>query len=300
MQGEPSPSEFIVLELLRLFWEGEYQDLRDRTEVMLSEFPSSSVLHNIKGAVQKALGNNEGAARSFQRVIQLDPGYADAHNNLGVILERQGRLAAAIDSYARAPKLKPDYAEAHNNMGNALRLFGMPRAAIDSYRRALEIRPDYASAAANLLHQQRCLCDWAGIEDLESVRATLGVVGTAVSTFTMLPEEDDPRKQMLRAIVWAKEKCRRTQLPVRPAPLRRPQKLKIGCFSSEFADHPVSHSIAGLFRAHDRLNYEIYAYNYGRPQPRQLAHGSWTTRTSTPTRATFQRQNSSNWPANTT
>jgi tetratricopeptide (TPR) repeat protein len=63
------------------------------------------------------------ALAAYDKIIFLDPNFAQAHNNRGVVLQNCGRYADALDSYDRAIALEPDFSDAHINRGNALRHF---------------------------------------------------------------------------------------------------------------------------------------------------------------------------------
>ena len=41
------------------------------------------------------------------------------------------------------------------------------------------------------------------------------------------------------------------------------KKIRIGYFSADFRDHPVSHLTAELYEMHDRNRFEIYAFSFG-------------------------------------
>lgn len=49
---------------------------------------------------------NEAVFR-WERVIEIDPQYAQAHNNLGVAFEALGKTDEAIEAYKRAAELNP-------------------------------------------------------------------------------------------------------------------------------------------------------------------------------------------------
>lgn len=49
---------------------------------------------------------NEAVFR-WERVIEIDPQYAQAHNNLGVAFEALGKTDEAIEAYKRAAELDP-------------------------------------------------------------------------------------------------------------------------------------------------------------------------------------------------
>lgn len=50
------------------------------------------------------------AAGGYQKVVVINPNYADAHYNLGLIFQKLERVGEAVDSLQKAIALKPDYA----------------------------------------------------------------------------------------------------------------------------------------------------------------------------------------------
>jgi hypothetical protein len=83
---------------------------------------------------------------SYDKVIALKPGYAEAHNNRGIALRYLKRPEDALASHDRAIALKPDCAEAHYNRGLALQDLRHPEDALASYDKAIALKPDYADA----------------------------------------------------------------------------------------------------------------------------------------------------------
>jgi len=116
----------------------------------LRQFPSSSVLYNICGAVYKELGKLDASIEAYNKALAIKPDYSEAYYNMGIILQEQGKLEEAIEAYNKALAIKPDYAEAYNNMGNALKDQGKLEEAIEAYNKALAIKPDYAEAYINM------------------------------------------------------------------------------------------------------------------------------------------------------
>jgi predicted O-linked N-acetylglucosamine transferase (SPINDLY family) len=63
-----------------------------------------------------------------------------------------------------------------------------------------------------------------------------------------------------------------SDLPPLPA-RQRSGRLRIGYFSSEFRNHPLTHLLAGMFERHDRNRFELFAFSFsGRPAD------AWTRR----------------------
>ena len=64
------------------------------------------------------------AAKSFEKVIALEPRNADAHNLLAYSYRRSGRLDPAFETYAMALDLDPRHKLAHEYLGEAYLIVG--------------------------------------------------------------------------------------------------------------------------------------------------------------------------------
>jgi protein O-GlcNAc transferase len=283
--------------LINLYNQGQLQQALDQAKYLLEQFPYSIFLHNICGAVYAALNQYDAAIDCYKQALKIKPDYADAHYNMGVALKKKGKLDAAIESYKQALKIKPDYADAHYNMGFALQEKGELDAAIESYKQALKIKPDYADALSNMgnalqekgeldaaiesykqalkikpddqaartlkLHTQAHICDWAAIQADQGLVSKLGTTTQYIDPFSILSLEDAPEHHRLRSELYGKSKLIQKPLPLAPKPLQKPKRLRIGYFSADFKDHPVSHLISKMLEQHNRNHFEIYAYSIG-------------------------------------
>ena len=185
------PPQDQVQLLINLYSQGQLLQALKQVEVLLQQFPSSSFLYNICGAVYKGLGqldasieaytkalaikadyavvySNMGnalqekgkleeAIEAYNKALALEPNFADTWNDLGITLHEKDKLEEAIEAYSQALAIKPDYAESWNNMGNSLKSQGKLDEAIEAYKKAIDIKPDYADAWNNMgitLHEQ--------------------------------------------------------------------------------------------------------------------------------------------------
>jgi len=89
------------------------------------------------------------ALASYQRAIELIPGFAGAHYSAGNAFSDLGRWIEALASYDRALSLEPHYAEALQNRGNALLELGRLDEALASYTAAFASQPAMTSALIN-------------------------------------------------------------------------------------------------------------------------------------------------------
>ena len=90
------------------------------------------------------------AAELMDRALALSPADADCLSNRGVAAARLNDHAGAAAFQRKAIEIAPDFANAHNNLGNALMELGDLACAEQHYRRARALDPHSAHFAFNL------------------------------------------------------------------------------------------------------------------------------------------------------
>jgi len=113
--------------------------------------------------VQRTVATVEGAAREFEKAVELDPGYAPAHAELaiatllvvgsGSVTDTEA-IARATPHAERAMALEPTLAQAHAATGFLLWSQWNPEEALTHFEQAIQINPNYSIAytwMANLL-----------------------------------------------------------------------------------------------------------------------------------------------------
>jgi len=236
----------------------------------LSLKPNYGEAYNNMGVALKEQGKLDEAIAFYNKALSLKPDYSEAYNNMGNALKEQGKLDEAIAFYNKALSLKPNYGEAYNNLGVALKEQGKLDEAIVSYNKALSLKPDHAQARAQKLHQQANICDWDKVKDDLPFLADLGIHGEAVPPFSLIALEDDPYRQRLCSENYAKKKFLRKATHNFVAPNQKPKRLRIGYFSADFKEHPVSYLMAKVIETHDRDCFEVYGYSIGRAKDDEM------------------------------
>jgi predicted O-linked N-acetylglucosamine transferase (SPINDLY family) len=260
--------------------------------------PRLAAAHYNRGTVLQAIDRLEAAINSYNEALAVNPRYAKALMNRGVALQGLRRYAEAIESYDLALAIDPGYAKAHMNRGTALLVLGQPTRAIEAFEMALTIEPDnvnvhynrgnafhdighletalecYASAIdlnpeydylpGLVLHTRMKICDWQGHESersrlLEKVRrGEKSASGLAVLALT-----DDPGIQRKAAETWIQDRHRSGPASGTTIGRSTREKIRIGYFSADFREHPVSYLTAGIYEKHDRSRFEVYAFSFG-------------------------------------
>jgi predicted O-linked N-acetylglucosamine transferase (SPINDLY family) len=260
--------------------------------------PGFAAAWNNRGLVLKELGRLDDALDSFARAAALAPGSTEPHSNHGDILRQLHRYTDSLASFARGLALNPhDTAslinraaslvslgridEALSDLDKALArnpdlpeaLFARShlawskksnlKAALADLTRLVAARPDFPYGLGALMRLEMTAAQW---DDFAVRKAQLdeGVRADKPVTapFIYLSVCDRPADILRCARPYA-----RANFPARPpthkTSPRRPGPIRIGYVCGEFRAHPTLYLMAGLFEAHDRNEFEIFAFDNG-------------------------------------
>ena len=131
---------------------GRLEEAASLYSKILEADPGHADANHLLGVVAFQQGRNEVAARLIDRAIAANPSVPAFHSNLGNALSAMGRLDKALSAYDAALRLRPDLAEAHYNRGNVLGDMGRLNEALSAYDATLRLNPDYAEAHNNRGH----------------------------------------------------------------------------------------------------------------------------------------------------
>lgn len=219
-------------------------------------------LNNLANALSRE-GEHDAAIGHLEHAIVLRPGVALLHQSFANALRRAGRFGAAVKAYQEALAIDPDIPGALYNIALIEQERGDPERALESYREILARDPSDVLARQQLVSLLAQQCDWDALEPQGEAIASLGVSTDGVPPFALLAQEDDPARQLIRARKWAARALPVIDAPSPARPRIRPERLRIGIFSSDFHDHPMMHLMAGLLSAIDRERFELHAFSYG-------------------------------------
>ena len=226
--------------------------------------PDYADAYNNMGNALKEQGKLDEAIASYNKALSIKPDYAVAYYNIGTTLKDQGKLDEAIASYNKALAIKTDYADAYYNMGTVLQEQSKPEEAIENYNKALAIKPDFENARTQKLYQQAHICNWDSIAEDVDLIPELGTSEKYVSPFALFSLEDAPDRHLNRSEIYAKAKYPQKILPQKARPSKRPKRIRIGYFSTDFKEHPVAYLIAKVLEQHNRDQFEVFGYSiYG-------------------------------------
>jgi len=225
--------------------------------------PNFAQALNNRGIALIELHRLNEALQCWDRLIQMDARNWEAHANRAVTLQKLDRSEEALMSYERAIALNPDSAQTYNNRGiylaTALQRYSE---ALSDFEAVLRLSPDYEYMRGHRLHVRMLFCDWrdfhtevAAIE--EGVRAGERVCWPFI--FQAISESPADLKTCAEIMaadypmpepVWRGERYRHS-------------KIRLGYLGGEFRSQATSYLAAGLYEAHDRDRFEVYAFDSG-------------------------------------
>jgi predicted O-linked N-acetylglucosamine transferase (SPINDLY family) len=229
----------------------------------LSIKPDYAEAWSNKGATLNELKRYEEAIDHYDKALSLKPDYAEAWSNKGNTLIELKRYDEGIAHFDKALCLKPDYAEGWVNKGAALKKLKRYDEAIAHYDKALCLKPDIDWVSGDLLHTKMKICSWSGLaESLEDVSKKV-VANKKVNPFPLLSLSDDALLHKKSSEIYVQNKYPFN--PILGPNLKYPvsQKIRVGYFSSDFRNHPISFLTAELFELHDKNRFEIIAFSFG-------------------------------------
>jgi predicted O-linked N-acetylglucosamine transferase (SPINDLY family) len=233
-------------------------------EKAISLKPNYAQAYNNRGIALADLKRLDEALASYEKTISLKPDFAQAYNNRGVALADLKRLGEALASYEKAISLKPDYAEAYRNRGNILKDAKQLEEALASYNEAFRLNADLDFVYGDLIHLKMKVCKWQSLDqDLNKLTTKIQKKSRVVTPWIALTLFDSSDIQSKTAQIYAAcSFSKESKLP-EIVKTEAAKKLKIAYFSSDFRNHATSHLISEMLEAHNREEFELYAFTFG-------------------------------------
>ena len=233
----------------------------------LSLDPKYVQAYSNRGNALRLLGDLAAAKTNYLRALCLDPCFAVVHNNLGVLLMESFLTRPSIECFNAAIELNPTFADAYFNKANSLREIKFFSDAVTQYSNTLAIKPSYDFLKGLLLHSKMQVCDWSNLDHYISELITdIESHKKCSPPFPVLGLLDSPEHQLRVATLWTQVKFPQLQgsySAVGVHSTKSSSKIRLGYFSADFRDHPVSYLMADLFEHHDRSRFEIIAFSLG-------------------------------------
>ncbi len=261
------PRNFDALHLLGLILASSEPHTSRGLQLMdqaLRVLPANAAALCNRGNALDARGRHADAIASHDQALAVAPAQAESWFGRAVALRSLGRREEALQSCEKAVGLQPGYVDAWLLRADLHVLLGRHGEAVASYDRVFALAPQRDFVPGFRLHAKMYLCDWSDHE--REVADLLGRIDQRARASTGMPVlavTDSLDLQRKAAETWIAHKCPPDARlgPIAPRP--RGQRMRVGYFSMDFREHPVSHLTAELYELHDRERFEVLAFAWG-------------------------------------
>lgn len=260
-----------------------------------------AIMINI-GNAYRGLGDIQAARYYYTKALSANGKYvSEAKANLSVILIEEGRLNEAMIELINLHNSNQAPPESYLNLGIiAMKLDradeatkwieigeskGLNSATAISIYALSQARAGNPMTAVNRIKKYlekddsifMLLCVWLGIaqkfclyDEIRMVRVKIlksisnnNISGVTESNlFDLLGCDGISPMQHLQLARSAASRLIKNQKILELNP-RRKTRIRIGYLCADFRDHPVAHLMIGVFKNHDREQFEVYGYNIG-------------------------------------
>ena len=140
-----SPKEQLYIKAVTHATRGEQGLALNELSRLLDRWPNEIEALWSKVLFSRGVGRDLDAIAAAEKIIQIDPQFAEAYNQLAYEYQRVGNLDRSEWAINRYTELTPNDANPYDSHGDLYAYANNPRKAIEQYRRALQNNPDFAS-----------------------------------------------------------------------------------------------------------------------------------------------------------
>ncbi len=123
-------------------------DNSNQLVVETDNFDQAYAYFNI-GLEQAENNNYDEAIKTFSKVTEISPDYAEAFKEIGTLYIKKKEYNKSLDNLEKAIELKPDFAAAYNNRGIVYSILHEYGTALDNFDKALEIEKGFLKSYNN-------------------------------------------------------------------------------------------------------------------------------------------------------
>ena len=220
--------------------------------------------HYALGNILQDLGQFNASIESYEKAISITPENDNFHHSLAIVLHKSGQFEKALESYKKAIFINPKHAEAYFNLGNLMLELKQLDEAVLNYEFALNLKSGIECNFGNLFHTKMHLCRWDNFSnDLKELLNKINYGEKTIDPFSLSALIDDAKIQLKNAEITVKDRFPMNNALSKISKYSNHTKIRIGYFSADFNEHPVSFLSAELYELHDRSQFEIYAFSFG-------------------------------------
>jgi protein O-GlcNAc transferase len=243
---------------------GRYSEAIHVFHKILVQHPQSfEALHDM-GASYALLGNKPEALKYFLLAAKINSQSPDLFYNLGRLYDDLFEYESAIDCYQKAINLDHQHSASWVNLGIDLSTFKKYADALRCFKTAYSLDPHIPFLYGDCINTQIRMCQWEGIEVIKSyIKNSIDNKKGVIAPLPLSALIDSAALQQKAARLYV-ESNYPSNNALGEIPHFENKKIRIGYFSPDFHEHPVSYLMAEVFELHNRDEFEIYAFSFGK------------------------------------
>ena len=221
----------------------------------------AEIFYNYGLALHK-LRRFEGAIEKYDKAINLKKNFYEAYYNRGVAYKDNNQLTLAIVDFKNAISINPNYALAYANLADTLELLEKIELAISNYENALNLEADLELTLGSYLHCRMQICDWKNLNSqILKCEHNIKLEKLVSPPFPLLSIFDKPSLHFIISKKFVDFKYPENKKLGNILDRKQNKKIRIGYYSADFCEHPLSYLFAEFFELHDKNKFEIFAFS---------------------------------------
>lgn len=263
--------------------------------------PGYAEAYSNQGNTLQALGRFQEALTAYEKAVELDPNYSQAFYGVARLFCVRKQFENALGCCDQALRLNPSYEAAQELRGSIFAQVKDYQNALDAYDKVLllnpksfsawiskghiytemkeflearvaflkafEIAPNTDALLGTILQNDIQMCMWDSLDKrIEKLINEVRGGKNAAIPYNFISLLDD-RLLIKRSIEIYTQALQGGIQREQQKILEPKKKIRLGYFSADFHNHPTAHLIAELFECHDKEQFELIAFVFGRNTP---------------------------------
>ena len=220
----------------------------------------NSITYSNLGTVLIYQGKLDKAELILKKSISINPKEGNSYLSLGIVMRLLGKTEEAVENTYKAIDIQPNNDDAYCNLGDIYMVTSEYKKAITAFEKAAKLNNNNLSAKYGLFVCKGSICDWSDYNIKDSWMNNLGIIGKPLNPYHFLLYDDNPINHLKRAKKYAKKYFNKKD--ILDFSKRKTEKIRIGYFSADFKDHPVTHVMTPLLESHNKEIFEIFLYSF--------------------------------------
>ena len=239
---------------------GKYNEAEVILNKSLEIDQKNSITYSNLGTVLIYQGKLDKAELILKKSLTINPKECNSYLSLGIVMRLLGKTEEAIEYTYKAIDIQPNNDAAYCNLGDLFRVTREYKKAIKVFEKSLNLNQNNLSAKFGLFVCKGYICDWNDYTVMNNWLNNLGIIGKPLNPYPFLLYDDNPINHFKRSKKFAKKYFNKKNIV--DFQKNKEGKIRIGYFSSDFKDHPVTQMITPLLESHNKEIFEIFLYSF--------------------------------------